>query len=93
MHRHLSAGRRSLGVSPLLAVPRWKMETMTRFTQDLTLGKSHRLHKILVRVVVDGDGRLTIALRDGERLVQTRLTPAEATNLAAILQTAARVAD
>jgi hypothetical protein len=69
------------------------METMTRFNHDLTLGKSHRLHKILVRVVVDGDGRLTIALRDGERLVQTPLTPTEATNLAAILQTAARVAD
>ena len=66
---------------------------MTRFIQDLTLGKSHRLHKILARVVVDGDGRLTIALRDGERLVQTQLTPSEATNLAAILQTAARVAD
>lgn len=66
---------------------------MTRFTQELTLGKSHRLHKILVRVVVDGDGRLAMALRDGERLMQTRLTPSEATKLAAILQTAARVAD
>ncbi len=66
---------------------------MTRFTQDLTLGKSHRLHKILVRVVVDGDGRLMIALRDGERLVQSRLTASEAVKLAAILQTAAQVAD
>ena len=93
MHWHLASGRRQLMASPLLAAPRWKMETMTRFTQDLTLGKSHRLHKILVRVVVDEDGPLTIALRDGERLVQTRLTPSEATNLAAILQTAAGVAD
>jgi len=69
------------------------MEAMTRFTQELALGKSHRFHKIGVRVVVDGDGRLTIAMRDGEGLVQTQLTPGEAMNLAAILQTAARVSE
>ena len=69
------------------------MEAMTRFTQELALGKSHRFHKIGVRVVVNGDGRLTIAMRDGEGLVQTQLTPGEAMNLAAILQTAARVSE
>jgi hypothetical protein len=66
---------------------------MTRFAHDLTLRRSHRLHKVLVRVVVDGDGQLTLAVRDGESLVQTRLTTSEAVNLAAILQSAARVAD
>jgi hypothetical protein len=69
------------------------METMTRFAQDLTLRKSHRLHKIVARVLVDDDGRLIVALRDGDKLVQTPLTPSEATKLAAILQSAAQIAD
>jgi len=66
---------------------------MTRFTYDLAVGKSHRLHKIGFLVVVDDDGRLTIAMRDGEALMRTRLTSGEAMNLGAILQSAARVAD
>ena len=66
---------------------------MTRFTYDLAIGKSHRLHKTGFLVVVDDDGRLTIAMRDGEELLRTQLTAGEAMNLAAILQSAARVAE
>ena len=66
---------------------------MTRFSYDLAIGRSHRLHKIGFLVAVDDDGRLTIAMRDGEELLRTRLTGGEAMNLAAILQSAARVAE
>jgi hypothetical protein len=69
------------------------MEAMSRFAHDLAIGRSNRYHRIGFRVVVDADGQMTIAMHDGDGLLQTRLSPGEAMNLAAILQTASRVAD
>jgi hypothetical protein len=66
---------------------------MSRFTHSLAIGKSHRYRKIEFRVVVDDGGQITIAMRKGDGLLQTRLTPGEAMRLAAILQTASRVAE
>jgi hypothetical protein len=62
-------------------------------TQDLEIGKSHRFHKVGFQVVVDDGARSKIAMRDAEALLQTRLTSGEAMKLAAVLQTAARVAE
>jgi hypothetical protein len=66
---------------------------MSRFTHNLATGKSTRFHKIEFLIVVDDRGQITIAMRHGEELLRTGLTQGEAMNLAAILETAARVAD
>ena len=65
---------------------------MSRYTYLVATGKSTRFHKIEFLVIVDDVGQITIAMRHGDGLLQTGLTPGEAMNLAAILQTAARVA-
>ena len=66
---------------------------MSRFTHNLAIGKSNRYRKIEFRVVVDDGGQITIAMREGDGLLQTRLTPGEARRLAEILQTASRAAE
>jgi hypothetical protein len=65
---------------------------MSRFEYLLATGRSTRFHKIEFRVIVEDVSQITIAMRHGDGLLRTGLTPGEAMNLAAILQTAARVA-
>jgi hypothetical protein len=60
---------------------------------DLATRKSHRFHKIGFQVAVDDGGHITIAMRDGDGLLRTPLTCGEAMNLAAILESAARVGE
>jgi hypothetical protein len=65
---------------------------MNIFTYPFVTEKSTRYHKREFLVSVDDVGRITIAMRVDDGLLKTGLTTGEAMNLAAILQTAARVA-
>jgi hypothetical protein len=66
---------------------------MSRYGHAVAIGKSNRYHRVEFRIVVDDDGRITLALREGEARLQTALTSGEAMELSAILETAARIAD
>jgi hypothetical protein len=65
---------------------------MSRLTWLVATDKSTRFHKIEFLVIIDNVGQIIIAMRHGDGLLETGLTPGEAMNLAEILQTAARVA-
>ncbi|HEV7174151.1 MAG TPA: hypothetical protein VGN29_01590 [Solirubrobacteraceae bacterium] len=66
---------------------------MSRYGHAVAIGKSNRYHRVEFRIDVDDDGRLTLSLRKGEARLQTAVTPGEAMELAAILESAARLAD
>jgi hypothetical protein len=66
---------------------------MSRYGRAVAISKSHRYHRIEFQVVVDDDGQITLGLREGEGRLQTAITPGEAMELSAMLETAARIAD